>query len=263
MPVLPQWHVRSSAFRQMCRWQVTPKHAYSLNPAKSEWVDYAVQANVRTYLTSSHANKLTRYLLGNARPQTSQLAEPSWTDPGWKSGHGARWLISIIIFFFLNAQAGIIKNLPPQNFRLRGGKKKHHYFWCCQEFCLPDFCLTRNSLKFSFPPPSHAATICLETSRSDVYSDRRIRHLFVEPTNLVLLWYNLDCCLGVKYQFSLPSDFIPNLVDSFLPGAKHINPLWVQHVWSGTLCFDLGLLKQTFLDTFWLTHYKKLLINWK
>ena len=30
---------------QKCRWQVTPKHAYSLDPTKSEWADYAaVQA---------------------------------------------------------------------------------------------------------------------------------------------------------------------------------------------------------------------------
>ena len=33
------------SFCQKCRWQVTPKHAYTLDPAKSEWADYAaVQA---------------------------------------------------------------------------------------------------------------------------------------------------------------------------------------------------------------------------
>ena len=35
-PVLLQWQ---------CRWQVTPKHAYTLDPVKSKWADYAtVQA---------------------------------------------------------------------------------------------------------------------------------------------------------------------------------------------------------------------------
>ena len=29
------------SFYQKCRWQVTPKHAYTLHPTKSEWADYA------------------------------------------------------------------------------------------------------------------------------------------------------------------------------------------------------------------------------
>ena len=45
-PVLPQWHVKDpSHSTESARWQVTPKHAYNLDPAKSEWADYAdVQA---------------------------------------------------------------------------------------------------------------------------------------------------------------------------------------------------------------------------
>ena len=36
---------RPRSFCQKCRWQVTLKHAYNLDPMKSEWVDYApVQA---------------------------------------------------------------------------------------------------------------------------------------------------------------------------------------------------------------------------
>ena len=27
-----------------CRWQVTAKHAYTIDPTKSEWADYVVQA---------------------------------------------------------------------------------------------------------------------------------------------------------------------------------------------------------------------------
>ena len=36
---------RPRIFCKKCRWQVTPKHAYTLDPTKSEWADYAaVQA---------------------------------------------------------------------------------------------------------------------------------------------------------------------------------------------------------------------------
>ena len=36
---------RPRLFCQKCRWQVTPKHVYTLDPTKSEWDDYAtVQA---------------------------------------------------------------------------------------------------------------------------------------------------------------------------------------------------------------------------
>ena len=32
---------RLRSFCKKCRWQVTPKHAYTLDPTKSEWADYA------------------------------------------------------------------------------------------------------------------------------------------------------------------------------------------------------------------------------
>ena len=38
-------------------------------------------------------NKLTRNLSGNIRPQSSQLTEPLWTDPGIKSGISVHELI--------------------------------------------------------------------------------------------------------------------------------------------------------------------------
>ena len=34
---------RPQSFWQKCRWQVTPKHIYTLDPTKSEWADYTVQ----------------------------------------------------------------------------------------------------------------------------------------------------------------------------------------------------------------------------
>ena len=43
--MLPQWHVkRPWSFCQKCRWQVTPKHMYTLDLTKSEGADYAIQA---------------------------------------------------------------------------------------------------------------------------------------------------------------------------------------------------------------------------
>ena len=35
---------RPWSFCQKSRWQVTPKHAYTLDPMKLEWADSAVQA---------------------------------------------------------------------------------------------------------------------------------------------------------------------------------------------------------------------------
>ena len=81
-PVLPQWHVKDSGHSaKRAGWKLHLKHAYTLDPTKSEWADYA-------------AVQLTRNLSGNIRPQSSQLAEPLWTDPGIKSGTSVRELIS-------------------------------------------------------------------------------------------------------------------------------------------------------------------------
>ena len=41
-------------------------------------------------------NELTRNSLGNTRPQSSQLAEPLWTDTGLKCGISVRELISTL-----------------------------------------------------------------------------------------------------------------------------------------------------------------------
>ena len=77
---------RPWSFCQKCRWQVTPKHAYTLDPGKSEWADNASKG---TY----QGNKLTCNSSGNTQPQSSQLAEPLWTNSGIKSGISVRELI--------------------------------------------------------------------------------------------------------------------------------------------------------------------------
>ena len=78
------------SFCQKCRWQVTPKHAYTFDPTKSEWADcVAVQAWCG-YLSE----KFTRNSSRKTWPQSSQLAEPLWTDPGVRSGINVCELIS-------------------------------------------------------------------------------------------------------------------------------------------------------------------------
>ena len=58
-----------------------------------------------------HGNELTSNSSGNARPQSSQLAEPPWTDPGVNSGIGVRELI-------------LISTLEEEGERMKNEKKK-------------------------------------------------------------------------------------------------------------------------------------------
>ena len=84
---------RPRPFFQKCRWQVTPKHAYTLDPTKSEWADYAA---VKAQYGNLSGNELTRNSSGNTRSQSSQLAKPLWADPSIKSGISVRELISTL-----------------------------------------------------------------------------------------------------------------------------------------------------------------------
>ena len=68
------------------------EHAYTLDPSKSEWADYAA---VRAESGSLSGNDLTRNSSGNTRLQSSQFAEPLFTDPGLQSGISLRELISL------------------------------------------------------------------------------------------------------------------------------------------------------------------------
>ena len=78
---------------QKCRWQVTPKHARTIDPTKSQRADYAA---VKAWCRNLPGNELTRNLSGNIQSQSSQLAEPRWTDPVIKSGISVRDLISTL-----------------------------------------------------------------------------------------------------------------------------------------------------------------------
>ena len=84
---------RPRSFCQKCRWRDTPKHAYTLDPTKPEpeWAGYAA---VQAQCGNLSGNELTRNLTWNIRSQSSQLAEPLWTDPGIKSEISVRDLNS-------------------------------------------------------------------------------------------------------------------------------------------------------------------------
>ena len=84
---------RPRSFCQKCRWKVSPKHAYTLDPKKLEWADYAA---VQAECWNLSGNELTRKSSGNIRSQSSQLAEPLWTDPDLKSRISLRELISTL-----------------------------------------------------------------------------------------------------------------------------------------------------------------------
>ena len=82
---------RPRSFFKKCRWKVTNKHVYILDPTKSEWADYAAAQVLSGNLSG---NELTRNSSGNTRPRSSQLADPLWTDPSQKSGISVRELTS-------------------------------------------------------------------------------------------------------------------------------------------------------------------------
>ena len=63
---------RSQSFCQKSRWQVRPQHAYTLWP------------------NEPLSRQLTRNLAGKTGPQSSQLAESLWTNPGINSGISVR-----------------------------------------------------------------------------------------------------------------------------------------------------------------------------
>ena len=80
------WRVKDPrSICQKCRWQVTPKHAYTVGSVESEWADYSGPGIVWEPI---RGNEFSRNLSGNTQPQSSQLAESLWTDPGLKSGIG-------------------------------------------------------------------------------------------------------------------------------------------------------------------------------
>ena len=114
-------HKRPRPFCQKCRWQVTPKHAYTLDPLKSEWADYAT---VQAECWNLSGNKLIHNSSENTWSQSSQLAEPLLTDPGLKSGISLCELTSTL----KKVQVGNeLSNIHPKSLHMRETPPPHHY----------------------------------------------------------------------------------------------------------------------------------------
>ena len=92
-PVSPQWHVKDPGHSAKSAGGRLHLNTHTSLPQRSR--------SGRTMLLSTHSvgtyleRKLTHSLLWNIRPQSPQLAEPPWTEPGIKSGIRVRELISI------------------------------------------------------------------------------------------------------------------------------------------------------------------------
>ena len=112
---------RPRLFCRKRRWQVTSKHAYTLDPTKSQWADYVA---VHAWCRKPSGSELTRNLSGNTRPQSSQLTEPLWTDPGLKSGNCVRQLISTLK---KKRRRGMNSRTFSQNPRKREKSHHHHH----------------------------------------------------------------------------------------------------------------------------------------
>ena len=71
----------------------TYTHAYTLDPMKLEWADYA---DVQAQCGKLSGNELTLNSSGKIRSQSSQLSEPLRIDACLKSGVSVRDLISTL-----------------------------------------------------------------------------------------------------------------------------------------------------------------------
>ena len=76
--MLPQQHIKDPGYSDKYA-QVTLTHACTLHPTKSEWAGYTT---VQAYCGKLSGKELTRNSSANTRPESSQLAESLWTDPG-------------------------------------------------------------------------------------------------------------------------------------------------------------------------------------
>ena len=89
--VLPQWHVKvpGHSAKSAGDWLHVKTHIPWTQRSRGGLTTPLFGHNVGRYPeTSSHTT-----LSGNIRPQSSQLAEPLWTDPSIKSGISVRELI--------------------------------------------------------------------------------------------------------------------------------------------------------------------------
>ena len=97
--MLPQWHVKDTGHSaKSAGSRLHLKHAYTLDPTKSVWTDCAA---VQAWYGNLSGAEFTLNSSGITRPQSSQLAEPLWTDRGLKNGISMLELISTLIYIYI------------------------------------------------------------------------------------------------------------------------------------------------------------------
>ena len=118
---------RPRSFRQKRRWQThTPLTQRSRSGLTMPLSGHSVG--------TLSGNELTCNSSGNTRSQSSQLAEPLWTEPGLKSGINERELISTLK---KKAQAGNeLLNILPKSSHSRKKPPVFFFFLCSLIFNL-------------------------------------------------------------------------------------------------------------------------------
>ena len=115
IPVLPQWHVQDPGhfFFQKRRWQVTSEHAYTLDPTKSEWTDYAVQAKCWNLLEQRTHKQL-------AREHSAIVISARWATVDWSLAEREELVRASWPQLKRKSQAGNDSSNLPQHPRMRG-----------------------------------------------------------------------------------------------------------------------------------------------
>ena len=117
---------RPRSFCEKRRWQIHLNTHTPLTQTQSEWADYA---GIQAQCGNLSGNEVTGNSSGNTQPQSSQLAEPLWTDPRLKSGISVLELISTSKEEKKKKGAGgeCMVEHSPQNPRKRGKTHNHHH----------------------------------------------------------------------------------------------------------------------------------------
>ena len=89
-PMLLQWHVKDWSFYQNCWWWVTTKHAYTLDPTKSERPDHAVHAHYENLPGKQAHMQLVREC--SSTVVSADWAMMDWSLAKWVELEHAIWL---------------------------------------------------------------------------------------------------------------------------------------------------------------------------
>ena len=136
-PMLLQWHVKDpghSAKSPVGRLHLnmhTPLTQQSRSGLTMPLSTHSVDTSPET---SSHA-----ILSGNIRPQSSQLAEPLWTNSGMKSGISVRELISTL--HFKKKKKKPWREMHGRTFSPNPRKRGKSHHQCVALYCTASYCI--------------------------------------------------------------------------------------------------------------------------